>query len=70
MNSVRLTRIGGNSLGMTIPKKMLQHLRWWQGDDLLLEVGEDSITVKNFTRHNVTPKMKRVDYGDSISERS
>jgi antitoxin component of MazEF toxin-antitoxin module len=70
MTSVRLTKIGRGSLGMTIPKKVLEHLRWWQGDNLIIEVGEDSFTVTNFNRHSIAPKLKRVEYGDHVSDRS
>lgn len=70
MLTVRLTKIGGDSLGITLPKRVLQHLRWFQGDNILLELGEKSITVTNFTQHKVSPVSHRIECGDSITRRT
>lgn len=67
MLKVRLTKIGGDSLGITIPKAALRQLRWLQGDGIVLELGEDNITVTNSNRHSITPTLRKLDYGDAVT---
>lgn len=69
MLKVRLTKIGGDSLGITLPKQALQQLRWFQGDSILLEIGDKSITVTNFAERTVGTTHRRIECGDSITRR-
>lgn len=66
MHTVRLTKVGGDSLGVTLPRKVLRAMRWNQGDHLLLNISTDRIEITNFTRHPVMLDIVRREDGDSV----
>lgn len=56
--SSKLQRIG-NSLGVTIPKEVLETLHLKKGDELLVYVSEDKQAIVIFPPKNMGPKSEK-----------
>jgi antitoxin component of MazEF toxin-antitoxin module len=63
-------RQNGGSLVITVPKKALDRLRWFQGDTVLIDIEEAGLSVTNFREHTVSPVTRRLDHGDRVTRSS
>lgn len=65
----RLTKVG-NSWAVVIPAVTRRELRWFPGDEVLIEIQDSALLLRNTTQHDVQPITVRQDYGNGRVRRT
>jgi antitoxin component of MazEF toxin-antitoxin module len=66
MSASRLVRIG-NSMGVILPRRLLNSMSWWQADMLHVEEQDGRIVIRNLTQKQIQPMHTRYEHGDAVS---
>lgn len=54
----------GDSAGIVIPRRNLEVLGWFKGDQLTQSIEGGALVVRNLTQRIVRPVRTRKEYGD------